>query len=164
MLLYFFLFTGKLQLKIVSQLPETKYIYLKLVPSVQLPPQKHPLISKEAYTLTVDCLEDVIEITASTSQGLFWGIQSLLSLYKDERIPEVKIVDAPRYEYRGLHVDVVRNFHGKQEMFKLIDSMIMYKMNKLHLHLTDDEGWRIEIPGLEEMTSVRSIFFLLKSV
>ncbi|XP_029635231.1 N,N'-diacetylchitobiase [Octopus sinensis] len=146
--------SGKLQLKIVSQLPETKYIYLKLVPSVQLPPQKHSLISKEAYTLTVDCLEDVIEITASTSQGLFWGIQSLLSLYKDERIPEVKIVDAPRYEYRGLHVDVVRNFHGKQEMFKLIDSMIMYKMNKLHLHLTDDEGWRIEIPGLEEMTSV----------
>ncbi|GAB1600901.1 uncharacterized protein LOC115210690 [Argonauta hians] len=146
--------SGKLQLKFASQLPQSKYVHLKLVQSVELPSQEHFLVPNEAYTLNVNCIENVIEITASTSQGIFWGIQSLLSLHKDGRVAEVQIVDAPRYEYRGLHVDVVRNFHGKQEMFKLIDGIVMYKMNKLHLHLTDDEGWRIEIPGLEEMTSV----------
>ena len=51
-------------------------------------------------------------------------------------------------------LDVARNFHSKERVFKLLDSMATYKLNKLHLHLSDDEGWRIEIPGLEELTEV----------
>ena len=62
------------------------------------------------------------------------------------------IKDAPRYGYRGVMVDVSRNFHGKKSILKLMDAMAMYKMNKIHLHLSDDEGWRLEIPGLEELT------------
>lgn len=64
------------------------------------------------------------------------------------------MIDSPRYPYRGMHIDVSRNFHSKAQILKLLDVMTMYKMNKFHFHLTDDEGWRVEIPGLEELTSV----------
>ena len=74
-------------------------------------------------------------------------------------IPVVEEVDAPRYEYRGLMLDVARNFFSAEEVMRVIDVMAMYKMNKLHLHLTDDEGWRIEIPGLPELTEVYVITY-----
>lgn len=64
----------------------------------------------------------------------------------------MSIKDAPRFEYRGLMLDISRNFHGKTSIVKMMDVMAMYKLNKLHLHLTDDEGWRLEIPGLKELT------------
>ena len=54
-----------------------------------------------------------------------------------------------------MHVDVGRNFHGKEVILKLLDAMAMYKLNKLYLHLTEDEGWRLEIPGIPELTQVR---------
>ena len=54
-----------------------------------------------------------------------------------------------------MHVDVARNFHSKSSILLLLDAMSMYKLNKLHLHLTDDEGWRLQIPGLQELTEVR---------
>ena len=75
---------------------------------------------------------------------------------KNKEIPvdSVKIVDAPRFRYRGLHLDVARNFQSKQTVEKLLDLMAFYKLNRLHLHLTDDEGWRIEIKQLPELTSV----------
>lgn len=63
------------------------------------------------------------------------------------------IKDAPRFDYRGMMIDISRNFHEKNSILKLIDAMAIYKMNKLHLHLSDDEGWRLEIPGVEELTS-----------
>ena len=62
-----------------------------------------------------------------------------------------------RYEYRGLMMDVGRNFFPKKDILDLLDTMAMYKLNRLHLHLTDDQGWRLEIPGLPELTQVRSI-------
>ncbi|CAE1315408.1 HEXA_B [Acanthosepion pharaonis] len=143
-----------LNLKIVAQHPVSKYISFQLVQTVELPSHDHPSIPEEAYTLSVDCDKETVVITSSANPGSFWAIQTLFSLLKDNQLPQTEVIDAPRYCYRGLHVDVVRNFHGKQTLFKLIDGMVMYKMNKLHLHLTDDEGWRIEIPGLEELTSV----------
>lgn len=69
-------------------------------------------------------------------------------------VPAIEVIDAPRYQYRGIMIDVARNFHTIDEMFKLIDVMSMYKLNKLHLHLSDDEGWRLEIPTLEELVQV----------
>jgi len=66
--------------------------------------------------------------------------------------------DAPRYEHRGVMIDVARNFHTTSEILKLIDLLAMYKLNKLHLHVADDEGWRLQIPGLEELTEVSLLY------
>ena len=63
-------------------------------------------------------------------------------------------MDAPRTAYRAVMVDVARNFLDKQFIFRLLDVMAMYKMNFLHLHLTDDQGWRLEVPALPELTDV----------
>lgn len=64
--------------------------------------------------------------------------------------------DAPRFQYRGIFLDIGRNFHSKEAVHRLLDQMAAYKMNKFHFHLTDDEGWRIEIPGLPELIDVGS--------
>ena len=64
------------------------------------------------------------------------------------------MVDAPRLAYRALMVDVARNFFDKTFIFRLLNVMAMYKMNVLHLHLTDDQGWRLEVPTLPELTNV----------
>ena len=67
---------------------------------------------------------------------------------------QVRVVDAPRAVYRGLMVDVARNFHDKSFILRLLDVMAMYKMNVLHLHLTDNQGWRIEVPTIPQLTDV----------
>ena len=86
---------------------------------------------------------------------MFYGVQTLLTLIDDQGlVPQVSIKDSPRFSYRGLMLDVVRNFQSKSEVMKLLDVMAMYKMNRFHFHLSDNEGWRLEIPGLEELTSV----------
>ena len=64
------------------------------------------------------------------------------------------IEDAPRFTHRGMHVDLARNFKHPATLRRLIDQMSAYKLNRLHLHLSDDEGWRIEIPGLPELTEI----------
>lgn len=111
----------------------------------------------EAYTL--DIAEDKITITGSDNAGAFYGIQSLLSLLpaqtaSSHALPQLSATDAPRYTWRGMHYDMGRNFHGKEVTLRLIEQMARYKLNKLHLHLTEDEGWRLEIPGLPELTDV----------
>jgi hexosaminidase len=72
-------------------------------------------------------------------------------------LPELRIVDAPRFGYRGFMLDVARNFHGKETVFKWLDLMARFKLNKFHFHLTDDEGWRIEIAGLPELTTIGAV-------
>jgi hexosaminidase len=117
----------------------------------------------EGYTLTVS--PNGVNISAINAAGVFYGCQSLRSLLpvesyrqKNEEISieNVKIVDSPRFRYRGLHLDVARNFQSKPTVEKLLDLMAFYKLNRLHLHLTDDEGWRIEIKQLPELTTVGS--------
>ncbi|XP_046350297.2 uncharacterized protein LOC124131228 [Haliotis rufescens] len=114
--------------------------------------------SPEAYSLTVDPVNEVIRIWSNTSDGIFYGIQTLLSLAlkssSDGKLYKSTIEDAPRFAYRGMHLDVGRNFHGKESVMKLLDAMAMYKLNKFHFHLTEDEGWRVEIPGLKELTEI----------
>lgn len=111
--------------------------------------------NKEAYSVQVDAGQHSITIIGNTAMGVFYGVQSLLSLSEpDGMVPHVTINDAPRYEYRGMELDVGRNFMPKSEILKMIEAMAMYKLNKFHFHLTDDEGWRLEIPGLPELTEV----------
>ncbi|XP_067667144.1 chitobiase-like [Haliotis asinina] len=109
--------------------------------------------NQEAYSLDIGSL--CVKLQAPTSAGIFYAGQSLLSLrYSDGSHPLVSVLDYPRFQYRGMHVDVSRNFHTKDEVVALLDVMGRYKLNRLHLHLTDDEGWRLQIPGLEELTKV----------
>ncbi|XP_029179488.2 beta-hexosaminidase-like [Acropora millepora] len=109
----------------------------------------------ESYVLKVDNSKEMITITGHGTAGVFYGMQTLLSLLNSEsKVPEVLVKDWPRFSYRGLMIDVARNFKSKHQILKTLDVMAMYKMNKLHLHLSDSEGWRLEIPGLEELTTV----------
>ena len=119
-------------------------------------------ISPESYHLEVS-ENNGITIKGGDAAGVFYGIQSLLALIPPEHykggseqihLPGCTISDAPRFPYRGMHLDVSRNFNKKEAVLKLIDVMSFYKLNTLHLHLTDDEGWRLEIPELPELTQI----------
>ena len=119
----------------------------------------------EAYTL--DAARGRIAIRGTDAAGVFHGIQTLRQLVpidtvlaagdrgrpREIAVPEVRIADAPGFAFRGMHLDVARHFQSRQTVEKLIDVMAFYKLNKLHLHLADDEGWRLEIPGIPELTS-----------
>ena len=115
----------------------------------------------ESYRLVV--AGDGITITGGGEAGVFYGVQSLLQLFPweslrrpEERIalPLITVDDAPRFAHRGLHVDVSRNFQTRETIERIIDLMAAYKLNRLLLYTTEDEGWRIEIPGLPELTEV----------
>jgi len=113
-----------------------------------------------AYRLTVTSNE--IRIEASHSAGLFYGAQTLLQLVTPgpdgaRAIPAVNISDAPRFRWRGLLIDVSRHFFGKQTVLQIVDEMARYKLNVLKLHLTDYEGWRLEIPAYPKLTQVGSL-------
>lgn len=101
----------------------------------------------EAYTLTVD--DKGIAIQGASPRGVLMGIATLRQLVpadpKDSRIPYVTITDAPRFDWRGAHLDVSRHFYTADQVKDFIDLMATYKLNKFHWHLTDDQGWRIEI-------------------
>lgn len=116
----------------------------------------------EAYNLEIK--PDHIQISGN-QEGIFYGVQSLLKLipfknYKNTSeqiiLPAVVVYDTPRFKYRGLHIDVCRNFQSKDQMLKVIDLMAWYKLNTLLLYLTEDEGWRMEIDGLPELTEISS--------
>lgn len=121
-------------------------------------------IGKEGYTLSVTPKNIVIK--ANEPAGLFYGVQTLVQLFPKEiesatpvknvkwQVPCVTITDYPRFGWRGLMFDVSRHFFTKEDVKKYIDDMVRYKFNLLHLHLADDEGWRIEIKGLPKLTEV----------
>ena len=98
-------------------------------------------------------------ILAFDESGIFYGVESILSVIHAKNpqvIPTLSAEDAPRFEYRGMMLDTGRNFKSKEAVLQLLDTMSKYKMNKFHFHLSDDEGWRIEIPGLPELTEFGS--------
>ncbi|QGU88400.1 beta-N-acetylhexosaminidase [Erwinia sorbitola] len=108
-----------------------------------------------AYRLVIN--KDRAEVTGYDEQGVFYGLQSIMSLLPADgsgRIATLKADDAPRFAYRGIFLDVGRNFHSKAAILRMLDQMAAWKVNVFHFHLTDDEGWRIEIPGLPELTEV----------
>jgi hexosaminidase len=115
--------------------------------------------SPEAYELVVDPAAG-IRILGNSPAGVFYGVQSLRSLLpaapagKGVSLPALRVVDAPRFGYRGFMLDVARNFQPRAAVLRVLDLMARYKLNVFHFHLTDDEGWRLEIPSLPELTSV----------
>ncbi|HUP11019.1 MAG TPA: beta-N-acetylhexosaminidase, partial [Niastella sp.] len=123
---------------------------------------RNPALGKEGYTLTVT--PTTVVLAANRPAGLFYGMQTLLQLLPKEiesktvvrnvtwRIPAVRITDYPRFGWRGLMLDVSRHFFTTQQVKYFIDNMVQYKYNLLHLHLTDDQGWRIEIKSLPNLT------------
>ena len=120
--------------------------------------------SAEAYTLNVDAAG--IAITGNSAAGVANGLQSLRELLPVRpepsasgavELPMLAVTDAPRFGYRGFMLDVSRNFHDKQTVFRLLDMMARFKLNVFHFHLTDDEGWRLEIAGLPELTSIGAV-------
>jgi hexosaminidase len=122
-----------------------------------------PKIGNEGYTL-VSTSKGVV-IAANQPAGLFYGMQTLLQLLPKEIeskevvkvkwiIPAVQITDYPRFAWRGLMLDVSRHFFTKEEVKQYIDEMARWKFNTFHWHLTDDEGWRIEIKSLPKLTEV----------
>ncbi len=133
-------------------------------PAIRLVHDKESGIPKEGYVLHVG--RSQVLLTAADATGFFYGIQTLLQLFPPEieqsqkvskslrEIPCVSITDYPRFGWRGLMLDVSRHFFTVQEVKDFIDQMVRYKYNTLHWHLTDDEGWRVEIKQLPLLTSV----------
>lgn len=111
------------------------------------------------YSLTAR--KGVIEITSSTDEGIFYGVQTLIQLMdptpssaESIDIAAVKITDYPRFAYRGMHLDVSRHFFDIEFVKKYIDYLAMHKLNYFHWHLTDDHGWRIEIKNHPKLTEI----------
>ena len=121
-------------------------------------------LGTEGYTLDIN--EKGIQIKANANAGLFFGWQTVMQLlpaavYSNTlqantnwTLPYVSIIDKPRFGWRGMMLDVSRHFFNKAEVLTFIDDMVRYKYNRFHWHLTDDQGWRIEIKSLPKLTSV----------
>lgn len=128
-------------------------IRLSLVPASKI-------ANPEGYHLRAAGNDVLIE--ASDPRGLFYGAQTLRQLVTagppgTRSVPSVEIDDAPRFRWRGLLIDESRHFFGKETLLKTIDEMAAYKLNVLQLHLTDDPGWRIEIPGYPKLTEIGAL-------
>ncbi len=110
--------------------------------------QSNKIKHQEGYQLIIS--DDLISILASTEKGAFYGLQSIAALWdvSHSELSHIRISDQPHYSFRGLFIDVARNFRSKEFIVRILDQMAAYKLNKFHFHLADDEGWRLEIPGL----------------
>jgi len=138
---------------IVSLVADESKANIRFHVNSSLPPEGYKLRISDAH----------IDMEAADEGGIFYAYQSLksampLSVWRQAQpeiiIPALMVEDAPRFSYRGLHIDIARNFQTKESLMKMINWMAMYKLNVLHLHFSDDEAWRIAIPGLEELTTV----------
>ena len=125
-------------------------------------------IADEGYSLDIDPSKIIIK--ASSAAGFYYAVQSLkqllpIAVYGDKEsdlveeweVPCAHIDDAPRFSYRGMHLDVARHFFSVDEVKRYIDLLAMHKLNVFHWHLTDDQGWRIEIKKYPKLTEIGSI-------
>lgn len=136
------------QLELAQDATAATRITLQLTTDATLP--------AEGYRLTIN---DGIEVIASSDIGLLHAVQTLRQMLPPQpqaqyRLPHVAISDAPRYAWRGLSLDVARSFLPVQYLQKHIDRMAMFKLNRLHLHLSDDQGWRIEIKRYPKLVEI----------
>jgi len=116
----------------------------------------------ESYRL--DVTPDAINLTGADHAGVFYGLQTLSQLLPEDaetggalvgaELPTLSVEDSPRFEYRGMHLDVARHFFGPEEVKAYIDLLARYKMNRFHWHLTEDQGWRIQIDAYPELTEI----------
>ena len=141
-----FLAASPLKLAVASEAPEANAVVLKQV--AELPGVQSP----EGYVLTTT--SKGVEVQAKTGAGLFYGVQTLLQMAREaNKVAFGTITDEPRFEYRGMMLDVSRHFFGLDFVKKQIDAMAYYKLNRLHIHLTDAAGWRIEIKKYPRLTN-----------
>ena len=147
------------QLRIVKDTEQkTNIITLKLDPSLKAD------LGSEGYRLIVS--SETIQVTAAKKAGIFYGLVTIKQLLPEAiyssdkvkdipwRLPCVKITDYPRFQWRGMHLDVCRHFMPKEFVKKYIDLLALHKMNVFHWHLTEDQGWRIEIKQYPKLTEV----------
>ena len=141
-----------ISLKFVSSKKETGIIKLGLDTSIA---------NAEGYRIKIEKYK--ISITGKTEAGVFYGIQTLCkSIASDTtkngiQLPPVEINDAPRFAYRGMHLDVARHFFSVDFVKRYIDILALHHVNTFHWHLTEDQGWRIEIKKYPELTKIGSI-------
>ncbi|MBR5193970.1 MAG: family 20 glycosylhydrolase [Bacteroidaceae bacterium] len=141
-----FLEASPLKLVVASEAPGANAIVLKQV--AELPNVK----SAEGYVLTTT--KQGVTIEATSGAGLFYGVQTLLQMTREaNKVAMGTITDEPRFEYRGMMLDVSRHFFCLDFVKKQIDAMAYYKLNRLHIHLTDAAGWRIEIKKYPRLTN-----------
>jgi len=138
--------------------------FTKNKPSIDLQIINDANLGTEGYTLDIN--EKGIQIKANGNAGLFYGWKTIMQLlpaavYSNTlqtnanwTLPYVSIIDKPRFGWRGMMLDVSRHFFSKADVLTFIDDMARYKLNRFHWHLTDDQGWRIEIKSLPRLTSV----------
>jgi hexosaminidase len=132
--------------------------------SISLSLGSNPSLGQEGYELTIS--PESVRLVANQPAGLFYGVQTLRQLlpvlveYEAARppqepisLPAVRITDYPRFEWRGAMLDVARHFFSVEEVKRYIDLMALHKMNRLHLHLADDQGWRIEVRSWPNLTT-----------
>ncbi|MFC4992882.1 family 20 glycosylhydrolase [Rubritalea tangerina] len=126
--------------------------------NITLDPTLKNTLGDEAYQLEVN--QDGILLRAATNTGIFYATQTLLQLAEDNNgttsLPYTKIEDSPRFAWRGLMLDEARHFMGKKYIMHLLDTMAAHKLNVFHWHLTDDQGWRIEIKAYPKLTEIGS--------
>lgn len=141
-----YLAASPLKLAVAVEAPTSNAIVLKQVE--ELP----GVASAEGYVLT--STKKGVEVQAKTGAGLFYGVQTLLQMATEgNKVAFGTITDEPRFEYRGMMLDVSRHFFGLDFVKKQIDAMAYYKLNRLHIHLTDAAGWRIEIKKYPRLTN-----------
>lgn len=154
-----------------TQLEKTSGIKVPVNPTTaatSLVMTKDATLAHEAYKLTVN--EAGINIAAADSTGFFYAIQTLKQLMPhaiynrsgastaiDWTVPCVEIADQPQLGHRGYMLDVARHFFSKTEVKRILDIMATYKMNRFHWHLTDDQGWRIDIPEYPKLAQVGAV-------
>ncbi|HPE17174.1 MAG TPA: family 20 glycosylhydrolase [Tenuifilaceae bacterium] len=112
-------------------------------------------LGDEGYFLDINPKK--IQISANTPAGVLYGIQTVYQLFGENQngeLPSLQITDYPRFSYRGMHLDVARHFMPIEFIYKVIDYLAIHKMNTFHWHLTDDQGWRIEIKKYPKLTEV----------
>ncbi|MDX9940759.1 MAG: family 20 glycosylhydrolase [Bacteroidales bacterium] len=112
-------------------------------------------LGEEGYLLEIN--PNGIKINANKPAGILYGVQTLyqvLSTMPDGKLPGLNIKDYPRFRHRGMHLDVARHFHPIEFIYKVIDQLAMHKLNVFHWHLTDDQGWRLEIKQYPKLTEV----------
>lgn len=144
------------RLKVAHESPKTNYISLHLDADMNT--------NEEGYSL--DASSERVLIRAKTAKGAFYGMNTLMQLLPAEiesqsliqdiswTIPAATITDEPRFPWRGFHLDVCRHFISLEEVKKHIDMLSVYKINKFHWHLTEDQGWRIEIKKYPKLTTI----------
>jgi len=114
-----------------------------------------PSIPAEGYRLAIE--KTRVVVASSDEAGRFYAERTLAQLKEDGPLPCLEIRDAPAYRWRGIHVDPCRHFFDKDTIKRILDTMAYFKMNRLHWHLTEDQGWRIEIPGYPELVKYGSV-------